>query len=156
MGEVYKARDETLSRLVAVKVLPSDQASDPGQVRRFLQEAKAASALNHPNIVTIYEVFECRVPETGRLAHCIAMELVEGRTLREWLEEHPPLPRILEIFMEIAQGLAKAHAAGIVHRDLKPENVMVTADGYAKILDFGLAKLLAPALPPRDALTRTG
>jgi serine/threonine protein kinase len=139
MGEVYRARDTRLGREVAVKVLPEEVSSDPERLRRFEREARAASALSHPNIVTIYEV--ARVDATS----FIAMELVEGKTLRE-LAAGAALPfrKILSIAPQIAEGLAKAHAAGIVHRDLKPENVMVTADGIVKILDFGLAKLTRP------------
>jgi Tol biopolymer transport system component len=136
MGEVYRARDTRLSRSVALKVLPESLVVEPERLQRFEKEARAASALNHPNIVTIYEV--------GTLdgVAYIAMELVEGKTLRELL--HPgalPLRRLLPLSAQIADGLAQAHEAGIVHRDLKPENVMVTKDGLVKILDFGLAKL---------------
>ena len=139
MGEVWRARDHDLHRDVAVKFLPEKFAADPSRFSRFSQEARAASSLNHPNIVTIHDI-----GETSGL-HFIVMELVEGHTLRELLqtrESHPFSPRrLLEIGAQIAEGLAKAHAAGIVHRDLKPENVMVTADGFVKVLDFGLAKL---------------
>ncbi len=139
MGEVYRARDTRLAREVAVKVLPEELASDPERLRRFEREARAASALSHPNIVTIYEV--AQADQTS----FIAMELVEGKTLRE-LAAGAALPfrKILSIAPQIAEGLAKAHSAGIVHRDLKPENVMVTGDGIVKILDFGLAKLTHP------------
>ena len=139
MGEVWRARDHDLQRDVAVKFLPEKFAADPNRFSRFIQEALAASKLTHPNIVTIHDA-----SETSGL-HYIVMELVEGHTLRELLltrESHPFTPRrLLEIGAQIAEGLAKAHAAGIVHRDLKPENVMVTGDGFVKILDFGLAKL---------------
>jgi serine/threonine protein kinase/tetratricopeptide (TPR) repeat protein len=136
MGVVYRARDTDLGRDVAVKLLRSDVAPDSERRRRFEQEARAASALNHPNIVTIYEIGE----HAG--ARYLAMEFVEGRTLRSLLEDGPmPASQILELARQIAEGLAKAHAAGIVHRDLKPENIMVSTDGYVKILDFGLAKL---------------
>jgi Tol biopolymer transport system component len=165
MGEVYKAYDTNLQRFVALKILPGELARDEAQVRRFLQEARAASALNHPNIVTIYEMEVHRLDRPGGAAHCIAMELVDGLTLREWLHQaKPSLEQLEDVFTQIAQGLAKAHEAGIVHRDLKPENVMVTADGYAKILDFGLAKLNAAPFdfggktvsPDEARLTRTG
>ena len=136
MGEVYRARDTRLSRDVAIKVLPAELASDAGRLKRFEKEARAASALNHPNIVTIHDI------GTSESCSYIAMELVAGKTLRELLFAGPlPVKRLLQIAAQIAEGLAKAHEAGIVHRDLKPENVMVTRDGLVKILDFGLAKL---------------
>ena len=137
MGEVYRARDSRLGRDVAVKVLSAEFAADADRRRRFEQEARSASALNHQNIVTIHDI-----GSEGATVY-IAMELVDGRTLREVLHGGPlPTKKLLELGHQIAQGLAKAHAAGIVHRDLKPENVMVSKDGSAKILDFGLAKLL--------------
>ena len=136
MGEVYRARDPRLGRDVAIKVLPSDLASDSGRLKRFEKEARSASALNHPNIVTIYEI------GLADSITYIAMELVEGKTLRELLFAGAlPVKRILQFSAQVADGLARAHDAGIVHRDLKPENVMVTKDGRVKILDFGLAKL---------------
>jgi Tol biopolymer transport system component len=136
MGEVWRARDFRLSRQVAIKVLPADVAGDTSRLRRFEKEARSASALNHPNIVTIYEI------GTTDSVSWIAMELIEGRTLREVLFPGAlPIKRFLPIAAQIADGLARAHEAGIVHRDLKPENVMVTKDGLVKILDFGLAKL---------------
>jgi len=139
MGEVYRARHVRLGRDVAVKVLPAKYASDHERLRRFEREARSASALNHPNIVTIHDIDE----HEGTLY--IAMELVDGRTLREMLADGPlPVERVLALARQMADGLAKAHGAGIVHRDLKPENVMVTGDGLAKILDFGLAKLSHP------------
>ena len=139
MGEVYLARDTRLGRDVAVKVLPQGLAGDPERLKRFEKEARSASALNHPNIVTIYEI-----GGEGGVSY-IAMERVEGSTLRELLTGGPlPTKKILSVAAQVAEGLAKAHAAGIVHRDLKPENVMVTPDGFVKILDFGLAKLSGP------------
>jgi hypothetical protein len=136
MGEVYRARDPRLGREVAIKVLPTELASDPGRLKRFEKEARSASALNHPNIVTIYEI-----GSADSLSY-IAMELVEGKTLRELLFAGAlPVKRILQVAAQVADGLARAHEAGIVHRDLKPENLMVTRDGRVKILDFGLAKL---------------
>jgi eukaryotic-like serine/threonine-protein kinase len=136
MGEVYRAKDERLSREVAIKVLPSELASDAERLKRFEKEARSASALNHPNIVTIYDI------GSSEGVSWIAMERVEGATLRELLASGPlPVRRLLQIAPQIAEGLAKAHEAGIVHRDLKPENVMVTKDGLVKVLDFGLAKL---------------
>jgi serine/threonine protein kinase len=137
MGEVYLATQSNLGRQVAIKVLASEATSDPERVRRFEQEARAASALNHPNIISIYDV--------GRenTTAYIAMEFVDGHTLRTLLESGPlTIKKTLQIAVQIADGLAKAHAAGIVHRDLKPENIMVTRDGFVKILDFGLAKLI--------------
>ncbi|HTD52793.1 MAG TPA: protein kinase [Thermoanaerobaculia bacterium] len=137
MGEVYRATDTKLGRDVAIKVLPTAAASDPERRRRFEQEARSASALNHPNILTVYDI-----GESGGTVY-IAMELVEGKTLRELVASGEALPtkRLLDIAVQTAEGLAKAHSAGIVHRDLKPENLMVSKDGYVKILDFGLAKL---------------
>jgi len=136
MGEVFRARDRDLQRDVAIKFLPARYASDADRLARFAQEARAASGLNHPNIITIHEIGEA----LGQ--PYIVMELVDGRTLRDEIE-HAPLPakRAIEYAAQIAEGLSKAHAAGIVHRDLKPENVMVTKDGFVKVLDFGLAKL---------------
>src|SRR5262245_26627873 len=140
MGEVYRARDTKLGREVAIKVLPDETASDPDRRRRFEQEARSASALNHPNILTIYDI------GTTNGTVYIAMELVEGRTLRELVASGEPLPtrRLLDVATQTADGLAKAHANGIVHRDLKPENLMISKDGFVKILDFGLAKLVEP------------
>ncbi|MDL2718201.1 MAG: protein kinase [Acidobacteriota bacterium] len=139
MGEVYRARDTRLGREVAIKVLPSPLASDPERLKRFEREARAASSLNHPNIVTIYDI------GSADSVSYIAMELVNGELLRTILLEGAlPVRRLLQIGAQIAEGLAKAHVAGIVHRDLKPENVMVTEDGLVKILDFGLAKLTQP------------
>jgi Tol biopolymer transport system component len=137
MGEVYRARDPRLGREVALKVLPEALAADRDRIARFEQEARAASALNHPNIVTIHEI-----GREGNTAF-IAMELVDGKTLRELSAAGAmPVRKILGIAAQVAEGLAKAHGAGIVHRDLKPENVMVSKDGFVKILDFGLAKLV--------------
>jgi serine/threonine protein kinase len=142
MGEVYRARDPRLRREVAVKVLAEGVSSDPDRRKRFEQEARSASALNHANIVTIYDI-----GSSDAMVY-IAMELVEGKTLRELLHEGAiPTRRLLDYSYQMADGLAKAHAAGIVHRDLKPENIIISRDGVVKILDFGLAKLL-----PRDAV----
>jgi TolB-like protein/Flp pilus assembly protein TadD len=138
MGEVFRARDLRLGREVAIKLLPAAMAAHPARVRRFEQEARASSALNHPHILTVYDV------GTADARLFIVMELVEGKTLRDVLTAGPPpLRRALDVGVQMASGLAKAHAAGIVHRDLKPENVMVTRDGFVKLLDFGLAKLAA-------------
>jgi eukaryotic-like serine/threonine-protein kinase len=140
MGEVFRGRDSRLGREVAIKILPAELSSNPDRLRRFEQEAYSASSLNHPNIITIYDIgsFDAR--------SYIAMELVDGKTLREMLQSGPlPARKAVQIAAQFAEGLTKAHEAGIVHRDLKPENIMVTKDGYAKILDFGLAKLFQPA-----------
>ncbi len=136
MGEVYRARDQRLGREVAIKVLRAEYSSDAERLSRFEQEARAASALNHPYIVTIYDIGE----EEG--TRFIAMELVRGRTVRALLGSGPfPASEALDLALQAAEGLTKAHEAGIVHRDLKPENLMVSEDGLVKILDFGLAKL---------------
>jgi Tol biopolymer transport system component len=142
MGEVYRARDERLGREVAVKVLPADYSSDPDRLRRFEQEAKAAGALNHPNLVAVFD--------TGQHEGdpYVVFELLDGVTLRQRLGPGPlAVRRALDYAVQIAQGLAAAHEKGIVHRDLKPENLFVTRDGRVKILDFGLAKL-RPTLDP--------
>jgi tetratricopeptide (TPR) repeat protein len=148
MGEVWRARDHDLHRDVAVKFLSERFATDTNRLGRFAQEARSASSLNHPNIVTIHEI-----GQTSGLPY-IVMELVDGQTLREILLAQEgrglPLRRLLDIGAQAAEGLAKAHVAGIVHRDLKPENVMVTADGFVKILDFGLAKLRADGPGDRE------
>ncbi len=139
MGEVYRARDERLGRDVAIKVLPANLAESAERLKRFEKEARSASALNHPNIVTVYDI------GSTEGTSWIAMERVDGETLRKLLATGPmPLKKLLAVATQIAEGLAKAHETGIVHRDLKPENVMVTRDGTVKILDFGLAKLTAP------------
>src|SRR5262249_48104692 len=149
MGEVWRARDERLGREVAVKVLPDEVASDAGRLKRFEKEARAASALNHPNIVTIYDI------GSADSVSWIAMERVEGKTLRELLFAGAmPTKRLLSIAAQIADGLATAHQAGIVHRDLKPENVMVTKEGRVKILDFGLAKLTGMEAGSGEAVSR--
>ena len=137
MGEVYLAQDRRLDRPVALKILPAYFVSDEARLRRFQREARAASALNHPNILTIHEVGE------ADRVHFITTEFIDGQTLRELIaEEHLSLPEVLEIAIQIAEALTAAHAAGIVHRDIKPENVMRRRGGLVKILDFGIAKLL--------------
>ncbi len=146
MGEVYKAIDTTLERPVAIKVLHADVTKDESRIRRFVQEAKTASSLNHPHIVHVYEIGSA-VPEgdQGEPVQFMAMEFIDGTTLRQLLRAgSADLRKVLGILADAADAVAKAHAAGIVHRDLKPENILVTTDGYAKIVDFGLAKLLEP------------
>ena len=144
MGEVYLAQDITLDRKVALKILPSELAANADRMRRFIQEAKAAAALNHPNIAHVYEIGKAEG------LHFIAMEFIDGSTLREKIHrEQKSLPKLLRYLQHTAEGLAKAHAAGIVHRDLKPDNIMITKDDHAKILDFGLAKLIGQQLPAR-------
>jgi serine/threonine protein kinase/tetratricopeptide (TPR) repeat protein len=142
MGEVYLAQDTKLDRKVALKILPADAAANQERMRRFLQEAKAAAALNHQNIAHIYEIGEA----VG--VNFIAMEFIDGQTLREYIHRgQTELAKLLRHLQHVAGGLAKAHAAGIVHRDLKPDNIMITRDDHAKILDFGLAKLIEPQQP---------
>src|SRR5258705_402617 len=137
MGEVYLAQDTKLDRKVALKILPADLAANQDRMRRFVQEAKSAAALNHPNIATIHEIGEAHG------VNFIAMEFIDGTTLRDQIhQKQPDLRKLLRYLQHVAEGLAKAHAAGIVHRDLKPDNIMITRDGHAKILDFGLAKLI--------------
>jgi serine/threonine protein kinase len=135
MGQVYRAQDIELDRPVALKFLYPELAAHQSRLNRFILEAKAASALNHPNILTVYEI--------GRAEGMtfIATEFVEGETLRHYMRRHPKLPEILDIAIQIASALVAAHAAGIVHRDIKPDNIMVRSDGIVKLLDFGLAKL---------------
>ena len=174
---VYKVHDTILDRAVALKILPPELVEDHDRVRRFVQEAKSASALNHPHIVTIYEIGQAIVeasqesaseessqssngnpaaePRESKLSprevHYIAMEFINGDTLRAKItRDNADLKRLLEILIQVADGLAKAHAFGIVHRDLKPENIMITEDGYAKVLDFGLAKLIEIEKPVRS------
>jgi serine/threonine protein kinase/Tol biopolymer transport system component len=154
MGEVYLAEDIELRRKVALKVLPAEVASNQDRMRRFKQEAQAAAALNHPNIAHIYEigsastvsaVNESSTPDVSGQTNFIAMEFVDGVTLRDLIHRQQlDLPKLLRHLQHVAEGLAKAHGAGIVHRDLKPDNIMVTREGHAKILDFGLAKLVEP------------
>jgi eukaryotic-like serine/threonine-protein kinase len=152
MGEVYRARDTRLGREVALKILPAEFSESQERLQRFEQEARSASALNHPNIITIYDV-----GHTDSTSY-LSMELVEGKSLRTILDEGPmPLRKVITIASQLADGLAKAHAAGIIHRDLKPENLMISKDGFLKILDFGLAKMTA--ITPHQAShlqTQTG
>jgi len=138
MGEVYLAEDTKLDRKVALKILPAEVAADQTRMRRFVQEAKAASALNHPNIITIHEI------EQIDSLNFIATEFIDGETLRLRIRAGMKLDEILEVAIQTASALGAAHAAGIIHRDIKPENIMVRRDGYVKVLDFGLAKLSEP------------
>ncbi len=136
MGEVFRARDSRLKREVAVKVLPPAVSLDPDRLRRFEQEALATAALNHPNILAVFDI------GTNDGSPYVVSELLEGETLRERLRSGPiPLRKALDYALQVAHGLAAAHEKGIIHRDLKPENIFVTKDGRVKILDFGLAKL---------------
>ncbi len=148
MGEVYLALDTELDRTVAIKILPEALASDKQRLQRFIQEAKAASALNHPHILTIHEI------GTTGATRFIATEFIAGETLRQRITAGMKLVEILEIASQAASALAAAHAAGIIHRDIKPENIMVRPDGYIKLLDFGLAKLTEPAIIDSEAPTR--
>src|SRR5688572_4815114 len=158
MGEVYLAQDQFLERSVALKVLPYELTRSDDRVRRFVQEAKSASSLNHPNIVTIYEIGQEPVKsaagdggDSGPL-HYISMELISGKTLGAKIhEEKSDLKSLVGYLAQAAEGIAKAHAVGIIHRDLKPGNIMVTDDGFAKVLDFGLAKLLEKSAGPNEA-----
>jgi serine/threonine protein kinase len=135
MGEVYLAEDNKLRRKVALKILPADVAANNDRMRRFVQEATSAAALNHPNIAHIYEIDEAEG------TNFITMEYIDGQTLGDLIRGRTELLKLLRYLQHAAEGLAKAHAARIVHRDLKPDNIMITREGHAKILDFGLAKL---------------
>jgi serine/threonine protein kinase/tetratricopeptide (TPR) repeat protein len=156
MGEVYLALDTELDRTVAIKILPENVASDQQRLQRFIQEAKAASALNHPHILTIHEI------GIAGASRFIATEFIEGETLRQHVNSGMKLTEILEITIQATSALSAAHAAGIIHRDIKPENIMVRRDGYIKLLDFGLAKLTEPlgsitnTEAPTKAMVNTG
>jgi serine/threonine protein kinase/Tfp pilus assembly protein PilF len=151
MGEVYLAEDMRLHRKVALKILPAAVASNRDRMRRFEQEAAAAAALNHPHIAHIYEIGE------SESIHFIAIEHIDGDTLRDRLHrDKAPLEKLLKYLIQVAEGLSKAHGAGIVHRDLKPDNIMITHDDYAKILDFGLAKLIDPQRPAGASSVASG
>ena len=146
MGEVYRAHDSRLHRDVAIKVLPAKFAADADRVRRFEQEARAVSALNHPNIVTLFDLGQAG-PD-----YFMATEFIEGRTLRAHLQERGrwAANEAIEIVLQCAAALAGAHTAGIVHRDIKPENIMLRHDGYVKLLDFGLATFDIPPAPDAE------
>src|SRR5437667_2113656 len=150
MGEVYLAEDMRLGRKVALKLLAGELTQNRDRLSRFDQEARAASALNHPNIITIYEMGD----EDGR--HFIATEFIDGVTLRKHLRAPMDFPEVLNIAIQIADALVEAHAAGIIHRDIKPENIMIRRNGHVKVLDFGLAKLAALSADETDseAITR--
>ncbi len=146
MGAVYRAKDLELGRSVAIKVLKEELFRDPTHLERFKREARAASALNHPNIITTYEI------GVENETHFLVMEYVDGSTLRD-IKRALPLDELLQLAAQIADGLAKAHEAGIMYRDLKPENMMLTQDGLIKILDFGLAKFFTGHEPGSEELT---
>src|SRR5688500_15988465 len=149
MGEVYRAFDTRLQRLVAIKLM-LDAGNEMDQaVQRFLREARAASALNHPNIVVVHDI-----GETAEGQHYIVQEFIEGQTLRTQMAGQIPVPTLIDLGRQVARALAAAHAAGIVHRDIKPENIMLRADGYAKVLAFGLARV--PDLQTSSATTQSG
>jgi Serine/threonine protein kinase len=140
MGEIYKAQDTRLNRIVAIKTLPGAHLGDEGRRRRFIQEAQAASALNHPNIITVHDII------SDGEAELIVMEYVSGKTLAELIPAGGlPIAEVLRYSVQMADALQAAHAAGIIHRDLKPGNIMITDSGRVKILDFGLAKFSASA-----------
>ncbi|MBY0507667.1 MAG: serine/threonine protein kinase [Bryobacteraceae bacterium] len=150
MGEVYAAKDTRLNRQVAIKILPQAKLADPDRRRRFLQEAQAASALNHPNIITVHDL----LADAG--GDCLVMEYLTGKTLTQSIPPSGmPLKEVLAYGVQIADALSAAHAAGIIHRDLKPANVMISAQGRVKLLDFGLAKLVAPEPDPESDATKT-
>ena len=160
MGYVYRARDTTLARSVALKILPPEVVSDAGRLSRFIQEARAASALNHPHVIAIHEIREAAPMRDGAAIpglpalHYLAMELVTGDTLRTLIDTRRLDPkRAIDLLVQVAEALSAAHAAGVVHRDLKPENIMVANSGYAKVLDFGLAKL-RPDMLANDGATQ--
>jgi eukaryotic-like serine/threonine-protein kinase len=142
MGEVYRAKDTKLGREVAIKVLPRHLQQDEDAMARFEREAKVISGLNHPNILTIHEVGKVRVRGDWRATHYMVTELIDGVTLRDLMSKETDGRKLVEYLAQVADALQKAHSASVVHRDLKPENIMISSDGYAKVLDFGLAKFV--------------
>src|SRR5258708_9857666 len=142
MGEVYRARDPRLDRFVAIKVLPKHLQQDEDALARFEREAKIISGLNHPHILTIHGIGKSRLSGDWRATHYIVTELIDGITLREVMAEERDARKLMEYMAQVADALQKAHSAGVVHRDLKPEKIMISSDGYAKVLDFGLAKVV--------------
>ncbi len=142
MGDVYRAKDTKLGREVAIKVLPRHLQQDEDALARFEREAKVISGLNHPHILTIHEVGKVRVRGDWRATHYMVTELIVGSTLRELMMNEADGRKLVDYMAQVADALQKAHGAGVVHRDLKPENIMVSSDGYAKVLDFGLAKVV--------------
>src|ERR1700683_969629 len=149
--KVARAREARVGRVVAIKILPAEFAADSDRLLRFEREARSASALNHPNIVTIYDLGQ------DGSTHYIAMEMIEGKTLRDLLGGGSlPIRKVIEIAAQVAEGLSKAHEAGIAHRDLKPENLMLSQDGFVKILDFGLAKLAVTGGEMTEPRTTSG
>ncbi len=159
MGEVYLAQDTKLDRKVAIKLLHEEFSKDEDKLNRFILEAKAASALNHPNILTVHEIGEAgSSPTVKEGTHYIVTEFIDGQTLRDHLSHKDPLQlnQILTICVQVAEALAAAHQAGIIHRDIKPENIMIRTDGYAKVLDFGLAKLSEPGAVATGSPLKTG
>ncbi|HVQ39683.1 MAG TPA: serine/threonine-protein kinase, partial [Pyrinomonadaceae bacterium] len=156
MGEVYLAYDTTLDRRVALKILPADVAANHERMARFLREAKAAAALNQPNIAHIHEIGEAKIPSMAAPIHFLAMEFIDGPTLRQYMNRTKmALGTVLDISIQIARAFAAAHAAGIVHRDIKPENIMRSEDGTMKVLDFGLAKVTERRKPGVDLDAQT-
>ena len=146
MGEVYLATDMTAGRKAALKLLPARFTGDAERLKRFQQEARAVVGLNHPNILTVYEIGE------DHSTHYIASELIDGETLRQRLARGPmEMDEAIDVAIQVASALAAAHEAGIVHRDIKPENIMLRPDGYVKVLDFGIAKLAEQEVPATSA-----
>src|SRR5512141_3207240 len=161
MGEVYRARDNRLGREVALKVLTEETSSDPERLQRLEREARAASSLNHPNLVVVHDIGETSLPDRATPVRYLVMELLSGESLSSMLGDSPlKLRQFLDLAVQLAEGLTAAHDSGLVHRDLKPSNIMVSAEEHAKILDFGLAKVLVPdgnkTSAPTSDLTEPG